>query len=226
MAQTVLITLTVAGADTGPFNLLSDADGYAVPFETGVPKASLVSGYTSVLVPDLATIIRVQSTSVLCPNYVDLPISGLTTTTTTTAEPTTTTTTTTEEPTTTTTTSTSSTTTTTTTEAPETITIDVCGAQQADGSGQVVVYAYSSGAVDTNVSVNVTWTAADLSTISGTVVISSTTTCGTVTLTGADPSETGSNITIDLITPGSFGNQTYVSGSETLSSSCTSCPIP
>jgi hypothetical protein len=111
MAQTVLITLTVAGADTGPFSLFSDADGYVTPFETGVPKSSLVSGYTSVLVPDLATIIRVQSTSVLCPNYVDLPIGGLTTTTTTTAEPTTTTT-----------TSTSSTTTTTTTTEPPTTT--------------------------------------------------------------------------------------------------------
>lgn len=216
MAQTVLITLTLAGADTGPFDLYSDADGYVAPFETGVAKASLVSGYTSVLVPDLATIIRVQSTSVLCENYVDLPISGLTTTTTTTAEPTTTTTTTTEEP----------TTTTTTTEAPQTVTIDLCAVQQADGSGNVLVYAYSSAAVDTNVSVDVTWTASDLSTISGTVVISSTTTCGSVTLTGADPNETGSNITIDLIAPGAFDNQTYVAGSGVLSDTCTSCPIP
>ena len=125
MAQTVLITLTVAGADTGPFSLFSDADGYAVPFETGVPKASLVSGYTSVLVPDLATIIRVQSTSVLCPNYVDLPIGGLTTTTTTTAEPTTTTTS----------TSTSSTTTTTTTAEPSTTTTTTTNYCQSIGAG-------------------------------------------------------------------------------------------
>lgn len=116
MAQTVLITLTLAGADTGPFDLYSDVDGYVVPFETGVAKAALESGYTSVLVPDSTTIIRVQSTSVLCTNYVDLSISGITTTTTTTEAPTTTTTTT-EAPTTTTTTTEVPTTTTSTTTA-------------------------------------------------------------------------------------------------------------
>jgi hypothetical protein len=84
MAQTVLITLTTAGADTGPFDLYSDADSYAAPFENNVPKSSLVSGYTSSLVPDLATIIRVQSDSV-CTNYIDLTIITTTTTTTTAA---------------------------------------------------------------------------------------------------------------------------------------------
>ena len=84
MAQTVLITLTTAGADTGPFDLFSDADSYVAPFETGVAKIDLTSGYTSVLVPDLATIIRVQSDSV-CTNYIDLSIVVTTTTTTTSA---------------------------------------------------------------------------------------------------------------------------------------------
>jgi hypothetical protein len=84
MPQTVLITLTVAGADTGPFDLYSDADGYVTPFENDVPKASLVSGYTSSLVPDLATIVRVQSDG-LCINYIDLTIVTTTTTTTTAA---------------------------------------------------------------------------------------------------------------------------------------------
>lgn len=84
MAQTVLITLTTAGTDTGPFDLYSDADAYVTPFENDVPKASLVAGYTSVLVPDLATIIRVQSDS-LCTNYIDLTIVTTTTTTTTAA---------------------------------------------------------------------------------------------------------------------------------------------
>ena len=32
----IIITLTTAGADTGPFNLYSDIDGYLVPFVTGV----------------------------------------------------------------------------------------------------------------------------------------------------------------------------------------------
>lgn len=82
MPQTVLITLTTAGANTGPFDLYSDADSYVTPFENDVPKASLVSGYTSTLVPDLATIIRVQSDG-QCVNYIDLTIVTTTTTTTT-----------------------------------------------------------------------------------------------------------------------------------------------
>lgn len=79
--MTVLITLTIAGTNTGPFDLYSDVDGFLVPFENNVPKASLVSGYTSVLVPAGTTVIRVKSDSV-CINYIDLIISGTTTTTT------------------------------------------------------------------------------------------------------------------------------------------------
>lgn len=105
MAQTVLITLTVAGLDTGPFDLYSNADAYAAPFETGISKVALVAGYLSTVVPDAATIIRVKSTSELCPNYIDLTITTTTTTTTSTTSTTTSTTS----------TSTSSTTTTTTT---------------------------------------------------------------------------------------------------------------
>jgi hypothetical protein len=82
MAQTALITLTTAGADTGPFDLYSDVDGYSVPFETGVSKASLVAGYTSTLIPNGATIVRVKSDNVLCTNYIDLYLVPTTTTTT------------------------------------------------------------------------------------------------------------------------------------------------
>lgn len=103
MAQTVIITLTVAGLDTGPFNLYSDVDGYVTPFETGVTKPSLLAGYVSTVVPDAATIIRVKSVSELCTNYIDLTIPTTTTTTTSSTTSTTST------------TSTSSTTTTTTT---------------------------------------------------------------------------------------------------------------
>jgi hypothetical protein len=128
MAKSALITLTTAGADTGPFNLLSDVNSYVTPFETNIAKSSLVAGYTTNLVPDAATIIRLQSTNSFCTNYINLTYPTTTTTTTTsttstttTAAPTTTTstttTTTTEEPTTTT-----STTTTTTTEEPTTTT--------------------------------------------------------------------------------------------------------
>ncbi len=78
--DTVLITLTTAGASTGPFNLYSDLDGYTSAFETGVSKAALVAGYTSTVVPTGTTIVRVMSTGT-CTNYIDLPVSGITTTT-------------------------------------------------------------------------------------------------------------------------------------------------
>ncbi len=91
--MTVLITLTTAGADSGPFDLYSNFN-YVTPFETGVPKVSLTGGYTTALVPDYATIIRVKSNGD-CVNYIDIVLQGLTTTTTTTTvAPTTTTTTT------------------------------------------------------------------------------------------------------------------------------------
>jgi hypothetical protein len=89
---TATITLTTAGTGTGPFDLYSDFDGYVTPFETGVDKSLLVSGYTTSLVYNGTTIIRVQSTSIQCTNYIDLPVSGITTTTTTTTSTTTTTT--------------------------------------------------------------------------------------------------------------------------------------
>lgn len=83
MAQTVLITLTSAGVDTGPFDLYSNIDGFTVPFEDNVPKLDLEAGYTSILVPDSASIVRVQSDNVLCDNFIDLTISTTTTSTTT-----------------------------------------------------------------------------------------------------------------------------------------------
>lgn len=139
--MTVLITLTIAGTNTGPFDLYSDVDGFLVPFENNVPKASLVSGYTSVLVPAGTTVIRVKSDSV-CINYIDLIISGTTTTTTST--------------------STSSTTTTTTTSGPITGTLyglygfadssgEACtqsgGSWVSYGSPQLAVYAASSTSI-------------------------------------------------------------------------------
>jgi len=90
MPQTVTITLTLTGTDTGPFNLYSDVDGFLSPFQTGVPKGDLVVGETFYNVPDGATTIRVKSTGV-CTNYIDLVISGTTTTTTTTSTTSTTT---------------------------------------------------------------------------------------------------------------------------------------
>lgn len=72
MAFSAIITLAAAGADTGPFDLRSDIDVYATPFETGVTKANLLSGYTSDLVPDETLTVRVQSANIICTNYVDM----------------------------------------------------------------------------------------------------------------------------------------------------------
>jgi hypothetical protein len=80
---TVIITLTTAGADTGNFDLYSNVDGYTAAFETGVLKTSLQAGYTSYLVPNGTTIIRVKSDTI-CQNYVDIVLVEPTTTTTTT----------------------------------------------------------------------------------------------------------------------------------------------
>lgn len=88
--MTVLITLTTAGTDSGPFNLYSNLDGYVTPFATGVAKSALVSGYSSSAVPNSTTIIRVTSTGV-CTNHIDITIGLVPTTTTTTIAPTTTT---------------------------------------------------------------------------------------------------------------------------------------
>lgn len=90
--MTVLITLTVAGADSGPFNLFSNLDGYTSAFAVGISKAALLAGYSSSVVPDGTTIVRVVSIGD-CTNYIDIVLSSLITTTTTTIAPTTTTTT-------------------------------------------------------------------------------------------------------------------------------------
>ena len=81
--MTVLITLTTAGTDSGPFNLYSNTDGFVSAFETGVSKSALLAGYSSVLVPDYTTVIRVLSTGD-CTNYIDIVLDEPTTTTSTT----------------------------------------------------------------------------------------------------------------------------------------------
>lgn len=73
MAQTVLLTLTTAGPGTGPFDLFSNVDGYTIAFESNITKAQLVAGYTSILVPNAATIIRIKSKGT-CTTYVDITL--------------------------------------------------------------------------------------------------------------------------------------------------------
>ena len=72
--MTVLITLTVAGADTGPFNLYSNLNGYISAFETGVSRAALLAGYSSASAPDFTTVVRVQSTGD-CSNNIDITLT-------------------------------------------------------------------------------------------------------------------------------------------------------
>ena len=84
--MTLTITLTTAGADTGPFLLYSDATGFAAPFETGVTKIDLEAGYTTSMVPIGTTIIRVMSEGI-CINYIDIIVTTTTTTSSTTFPP-------------------------------------------------------------------------------------------------------------------------------------------
>lgn len=127
--MTVLITLTVAGTDSGPFNLYSNLDGFTSAFETGVSKSVLLAGYSSALVPDYTTVIRVLSTGD-CTNYIDITLDSPTTTTTSSSSSTTTT------------TSSSSTTTTTTSGVPCN-SYEMIGVSDGPGCAGFVNYTYT-----------------------------------------------------------------------------------
>lgn len=77
----ITITLTAAGADTGPFDLYSDVDGYTTAFDTGVAKNDLLAGY-STTAPDGTSTVKVLSTGI-CTNYIYLTVIPYTTTSTT-----------------------------------------------------------------------------------------------------------------------------------------------
>ena len=64
--MTILITLTLAGIDTGPFDLYSDADNYQNAFETNVSRQDLLNGYTSNNAPVGTTTVRLDSTNQTC----------------------------------------------------------------------------------------------------------------------------------------------------------------
>jgi hypothetical protein len=137
----VLITITSAGSSTGPFNLYSNTDGFTIPFETNIPKANLLSGYNSVLVPVGTTIVQIKSLGT-CTNSINIGVSNLPTTTVTPTSTTSTTlpiTTTTISP-----TSTTSTTSTTTTTLP----VIACGlytVATTAASGQTYTYTDCEG---------------------------------------------------------------------------------
>jgi hypothetical protein len=222
MAKSAIITLTTAGTNTGPFNLLSDVDSYITPFESNVPRASLIAGYTTNLIPDAATIVRIKSNGA-CTNYIDLTYPGTpttttttsTTTSTTTAEPTTTTTstttsTTTAEPTTTTT----STTTTTTTLAPATINWSLTEAQDP---GNIFI--------DANIDINYTDINGNSQTLnvftagSGTITVrgGSSVTAEAYCFTSTPPTDWGSATaaSVSLTVAGNTTTQTLTVGVDT-----------
>ena len=74
MAISANITLTTAGGNTGPFDLYSNTDTYVTPFETGLTRTTLLSGYISYVVPDSTTVIRCKSNNGTCTNYQDFSL--------------------------------------------------------------------------------------------------------------------------------------------------------
>jgi hypothetical protein len=210
MARSITLTLGAAlGADLGPnFNLTADV-GSVTP--STATKTELTSG-KSVSVDDAATQVTVTSTGT-CTNSITqtIPCAGGTTTTTST-----TTTTTTAAPTT--------TSTSTTTAAPLTqVNINLC-AGGADGSGYVDVFAYSSIAVDTQISVPFRWTGDLSSVFEGAVLINSGQTCGTVNVLAGQIGENFSNLEfLGDISPMTSLNQEYVPQFAGSGSPCTSC---
>jgi hypothetical protein len=88
--MTILIDLSVAGVNTGPFNLYSDADNYTSAFATNITRQQLLDGYPAV-VDAGTTNIKLQSLSDICPNDTILPVSTTTSTTSTSTSTTTTT---------------------------------------------------------------------------------------------------------------------------------------
>ncbi len=73
--MTVLITLTIAGVDTGPFNLFSNVNGYTSAFAVNITRAQLITGYPTDAIPNDTTIIRIISIGT-CTNYIDVPLPG------------------------------------------------------------------------------------------------------------------------------------------------------
>ena len=104
--MTIIITLSFAGNETGPFDLYSDATNFATPFAQGISKAALLAGF-QVNAPAGTTVVRLDDLSGLCLNtetdiytcatpncdFAGEILCNITTTTTTSTPPTTTTTT-------------------------------------------------------------------------------------------------------------------------------------
>ncbi len=68
----IFITLSFAGAESGPFDLYSDVDGFTTPFAQNVSKADLLLGY-EVVAPDGTTTVRLFDLGADCiPSTTDI----------------------------------------------------------------------------------------------------------------------------------------------------------
>lgn len=64
------------GSDTSTFDIYTDSDSYTNPIHFNISKNELINGYTSTIVPDNATIIKVSSNSIICPDqFILIPIT-------------------------------------------------------------------------------------------------------------------------------------------------------
>lgn len=75
--MTGIITLTLAGTDTGPFNLYSNIDGYISAFAVNVTRLQLTTGYPTNVIPNLTTIVRIISIGE-CTNYIEVVVPPIT----------------------------------------------------------------------------------------------------------------------------------------------------
>ena len=105
------------------------------------------------------------------------------------------------------------------------VTINIGTQNSADGSGDITVYAWTTGNVnvDTNVTVQFLWTGDVFSTINDSVIKYSGNDCsGGITFGGAEIGELTSTFYIASLTPSTSATQNYLQGSAT--TPVTACP--
>jgi hypothetical protein len=86
MFLSLIITLIDPAPGTGPFDIYS-VDGLgnvSGPWATGIPRETMMSGYTVYNIPDDAVTLLVESNNVYCQTSIEIIIPTTTTTSTTT----------------------------------------------------------------------------------------------------------------------------------------------
>jgi hypothetical protein len=73
--MTAIITITTISNNITSLNLYSNVDGFVSAFETNVPRSSLISGYSTNLIPIGTTIVRASSAEGPCTNYIDIDLT-------------------------------------------------------------------------------------------------------------------------------------------------------